>query len=166
MQVWIAQDDNGSIVLVDKDQEVVRSLGDPGDWHLDGGERGAYGPFIQPDAHEQALPEVSTEGDSVQELVIRDVQERMRVGMERYGTLLRPFNGRDALRDLYEELLDGAMYARQVLEEQKDVLPAAAEFGRLAEYLMEHWGHEIKGDGATDLVIRLLEELSQRRVEP
>jgi hypothetical protein len=155
MQVWVKPVVGGGVVVVDKDGNTLDRLPE--------GHVGA-GPFIVPDRHEQALPEVSTEGDSVQELVIRDVQERMRVGMERYGTLLRPFNGRDALRDLYEELLDGAMYARQALEEQKDVLPAAAEFGRLAEYLMEHWGHEIKGDGATDLVIRLLDELSERRV--
>ncbi len=55
---------------------------------------------------------------SVQEMVIADIQVRMQVGLERYGVLLQPHNGRDALRDLYEELLDAACYARQMIEER------------------------------------------------
>jgi hypothetical protein len=46
--------------------------------------------------------------------VIADMEARDRLGRERYGTPLQPFNGRDALRDLYEELLDASAYAMQV----------------------------------------------------
>jgi hypothetical protein len=76
---------------------------------------------------EQPMP-TQNDQPSVQHMVIADIQARMQVGLERYGTLLKPGNGRDALRDLYEELLDGAMYARQAIEERprEDVDAAVA----------------------------------------
>lgn len=51
-------------------------------------------------------------------LVIEDMCERDKIGQVRYGTPLRPHNGRDALRDLYEELLDAVAYCRQMLYER------------------------------------------------
>lgn len=54
----------------------------------------------------------------IQSLVIDDIRTRREVGIERYGTPLQPFNGRDALRDAYEEALDLAMYLRQAIEER------------------------------------------------
>ena len=51
--------------------------------------------------------------------VIKDLQERKKVGIERYGTPLQANNGRDALQDLYEELLDAVQYIKQVMEERK-----------------------------------------------
>jgi hypothetical protein len=80
---------------------------------------------------DQPLPKPGT-GPDIQSLVIEDLQGRRNpsaqrvsgdiasrrlVGIERYGTALEANNGRDAVRDLYEELLDGATYARQVIEE-------------------------------------------------
>lgn len=49
--------------------------------------------------------------------VARDLQDRKQIGIERYGTALQAFNGRDCLVDLYQELLDGLNYAKQRLEE-------------------------------------------------
>jgi hypothetical protein len=49
--------------------------------------------------------------------VCGSLQERKRVGLERYGQPLQAHNGRDALRDLREELEDAAVYCRQVIEE-------------------------------------------------
>ena len=57
--------------------------------------------------------------ESIQSQVRADLVERERLGVERYGTALYPHNGRDALRDLYEELLDACCYVRQALEERK-----------------------------------------------
>lgn len=54
----------------------------------------------------------------VQELVIEDVRARLALGIERYGTGLQPHNGRDSLRDAYEEALDLACYLRQLLYER------------------------------------------------
>lgn len=55
---------------------------------------------------------------SVQSMVIADLHTRLAVGIERYGTPLQPHNGRDALRDAYEEALDLATYLRQAIAER------------------------------------------------
>jgi hypothetical protein len=51
-------------------------------------------------------------------LVKEDLERRMQVGERKYGERLKPFNGRDALLDLYQEILDAAMYCRQMLYER------------------------------------------------
>ena len=47
-----------------------------------------------------------------------DLEQRRELGVSRYGTALQPFNGRDMLRDAYEEVLDLAVYLRGVIEER------------------------------------------------
>ena len=59
------------------------------------------------------------DGTPIAELVIADIQERARLGRERYGTPLQAFNGRNALQDAYEEIMDALLYLRQALEELK-----------------------------------------------
>ncbi len=53
----------------------------------------------------------------VQSLAATDLLQRSVRGVATYGRRLYPFNGRDARGDLYEELLDAVVYARQVREE-------------------------------------------------
>jgi len=55
----------------------------------------------------------------IMDLVIQDMHARKELGMERYGVPLRTFNGRKALKDLYEELLDACVYIRQEMEERE-----------------------------------------------
>ena len=50
-------------------------------------------------------------------LVTRDMLDRDEFGRKKYGTRLQSFNGRNALVDLYQELLDATVYVRQVIEE-------------------------------------------------
>lgn len=69
--------------------------------------------------HEEQLKPVKNNHDPVWELVVEDMKKRDHVGRQRYGTPLQPFNGRDALRDAYEEALDLAVYLRQVVEERQ-----------------------------------------------
>lgn len=38
--------------------------------------------------------------------------------MRKYGTYLQAFNGRNSLRDAYDEALDLCMYLRQKIEEE------------------------------------------------
>lgn len=52
------------------------------------------------------------------ELVIEDMRARDTLGRERYGVPLSANNGRDALRDAYEEALDLAVYLRQAIAER------------------------------------------------
>jgi len=68
---------------------------------------------------DQPLP---TEGKlNVQDALIRHIEQRRKLGIERYGRPLQTFNGRNAVLDLVEELLDGATYAMQVEMENKAV---------------------------------------------
>lgn len=66
---------------------------------------------------EQRMP-VPNASPSVQGMVIADLEVRLEVGIQRYGTPLQPHNGRDALRDAYEEALDLACYLRQAIAER------------------------------------------------
>jgi hypothetical protein len=65
----------------------------------------------QPDPTPNHLP-------AVWDLVQQDMRQRDQEGRARYGTPLQPHNGRDALRDAYEEALDQAVYLRQALYER------------------------------------------------
>lgn len=84
---------------------------------------------------DQPMP-AKNDRPSVQSMVIADIEAREQVGISRYGTALQPFNGRDALRDLYEELLDGAMYVKQQMIERD----AKAESLRQAHAYLLDWG--------------------------
>lgn len=66
---------------------------------------------------EQPLP-TRNDRPSIQGLVREDLEQRERIGRERYGTSLQALNSRDGLRDLYEELLDATCYVRQVIAER------------------------------------------------
>ena len=46
-----------------------------------------------------------------------DVAARREIGVQRYGTPLQINNGRDVLRDLLDELVDGMVHARQAAME-------------------------------------------------
>ena len=54
----------------------------------------------------------------VWESVIEDMKARDELGLQRYGTRLQPFNGRDSMQDLFEELLDAVVYLKQYLIER------------------------------------------------
>lgn len=55
---------------------------------------------------------------AVWQLVRQDMIERDQLGRERYGVPLQPHNGRDALVDAYQEILDAAVYLRQAIYER------------------------------------------------
>lgn len=61
---------------------------------------------------------IQNKNTPVWELVMKDMKARNQFGIEKYGTPLQAFNGRDALKDAYEEVLDLAVYLRQLIEER------------------------------------------------
>lgn len=77
----------------------------------------------------QPPPQVIPDGLCVQDAVIDDLRRlgypeiaddiaaRKIVGFQKYGTVLQPFNGRDAAVDAYQELLDAANYFKQAILE-------------------------------------------------
>mgnify|MGYP003345817272 CR=1 FL=1 len=50
--------------------------------------------------------------------LLSDIKKRMKVGKKSYGTYLFTNNGRDAMLDLYEELLDACFYIKQAMMER------------------------------------------------
>jgi hypothetical protein len=62
-------------------------------------------------------PPIPSDRPAIADLVIADMAERKRLGIERYGTPLQAHNGRDALIDAYQEALDLCCYLRQAIEE-------------------------------------------------
>lgn len=56
---------------------------------------------------------------AIADLLLEDIARRKKFGIQKYGTPLQAHNGRDSLMDAYEEVLDLAMYLRQLIEERK-----------------------------------------------
>lgn len=80
---------------------------------------------------DQPMPKVN-DGPCIQDLVVADVLARKEIGRQRYGTVLQPNNGRDALRDAYEEALDLCQYLKQTLVERDGQQPAQNRLQALA----------------------------------
>lgn len=66
-----------------------------------------------------AQPHPKSDGRDLWPLVIEDMKDRDRLGKAKYGIGLRPHNGRNALIDAYQEVLDLSVYLRQEIEEQQ-----------------------------------------------
>lgn len=62
----------------------------------------------------------------------QDLESRKQLGIQRYGVALQPANGRDAIRDAYEEALDGAAYGAQAVWEQEH--PEETYVGRIINW--------------------------------
>lgn len=75
-----------------------------------------YSPLRQREG-DQPLPE-SNENPVIQELVMDDLNDRLELGISRYGTGLQAHNGRDMLKDAYDEAMDLVVYLRGALYER------------------------------------------------
>jgi len=71
------------------------------------------------DTERQPAP-VPNDRPAVWDLVLADIAERDRYGERKYHTRLQPFNGRDYLRDAYDEALDLVVYLRGALYERDE----------------------------------------------
>jgi hypothetical protein len=76
-----------------------------------------YKPAQQRQAGEQPAPQAN-ENSAIWPIVIQEMAARDAVGRERYGVPLQPHNGRDMLRDAYEEALDLCCYLRGAMYER------------------------------------------------
>jgi hypothetical protein len=68
---------------------------------------------------DQPLP--SPGRDCVQDALIAAIENRKQLGIARYGSPLMTHNGRDALRDAWEESIDLAAYLTQMRMERADL---------------------------------------------
>lgn len=76
--------------------------------------------FIEPLQNSMKL--VSLSSKEVLTQIIEDVTARSQEGLKKYGVMLKPHNGRNALVDLYQELLDANLYLTQHIAELGDAL--------------------------------------------
>lgn len=58
--------------------------------------------------------------------VIADAKARDQIGRERYGCPLQPGNGRDSIRDAYEEAMDLAVYLKNAAIEAESRGPGSS----------------------------------------
>jgi len=71
---------------------------------------------------EQPIPTIN--GNPIlQKMVIEDMAKRLELGIERYGTGLQAYNGRDMLQDAYEEALDLCVYLKGIMYERDNPKP-------------------------------------------
>ena len=61
------------------------------------------------------------EGLDIVDLVIDDLKARSEIGLQKYGQKLKSFNGRSALIDAYQEVLDLAQYIKQHIVENESL---------------------------------------------
>lgn len=71
---------------------------------------------------QQQPPVPSPSQPAIWDLVIEDMRARDYFGTDKYHTRLQAFNGRDALTDAYQELLDAIAYTKQQLIERARVI--------------------------------------------
>jgi hypothetical protein len=77
-------------------------------------------PNERPSIHDLAIEDLTTGLFSDPAPGIDLMGSRKDLGLERYGSLLQAFNGRDAHRDSLEEMADLIVYTRQMIEEHRE----------------------------------------------
>jgi hypothetical protein len=108
--------------------------------------------------HDQPMPVVN-DRPAVQDQLIVEIERRKKIGVERYGTLLQPFNGRSAIRDAFEESLDLTIYLRQVLAEQDEVAERTRHIRDLLDPPKPYTDTPPVSDDTRDQVLMLLDDL-------
>lgn len=86
----------------------------------------------------------SADGPTVHEQVIEQIRARAEFGLAKYGTGLRPLNGRDPDADATDELLDLWVYVEQGRLERAAMQARIAELERvlgavMAAHVPRHW---------------------------
>jgi hypothetical protein len=73
------------------------------------------------------------QNQAVWDLVLKDIKERDKNGLEKYGVRLQAFNGRNAEVDAYQEVLDLIVYFRQLIEEKRVIVEFLKELSQAPE---------------------------------
>lgn len=77
----------------------------------------------QPGIHQLVLDSMHEWDDAkeIREVIAKGIEDRRDLGLRKYGTVLQPGNGRDALKDAWDEALDMYVYLTQLKLEGEDV---------------------------------------------
>jgi len=73
---------------------------------------------LKPDINWKALNEEVRHWESTTTYVIADMKEREAFGLQKYGKVLHEHTDEDMLQHLYEELLDGAVYIKTLINQR------------------------------------------------
>lgn len=73
---------------------------------------------IENDMNEPEPLSIPNDGIAMWDLVVEDMRGRDNFGLKKYKTRLQAGNGRDSLKDAYQEALDLAVYLRQAIFER------------------------------------------------
>jgi hypothetical protein len=97
---------------------------------------------------------------SMHDLLLESIEARKALGLERYGTLLQPFNGRSFLKDAYEELVDLLVYLRGKLYEEEQAqmrpVPGTHDTWHYTDHQGVLWELKASGDEHMPVYIRAL----------
>jgi hypothetical protein len=111
---------------------------------------------------EQPMP-TPNGGPALWPMVIADMQGRHEVGLATYKTPLQPNNGRDMMRDAYEELLDAAVYMRGMMWERDHAPPRfdlVAHLERQRKFSLETFGPGPRSAGVSAHIRKELDEIA------
>jgi len=102
---------------------------------------------------DQPLP-TPNDQPHIHDLVADDIAARKALGIRKYRTPLQAYNGRNMLRDAYEEVLDLAVYLRGALAEQGDPIGVTSQHVVRLEVLEgvkgRYWLARMAGEHAQD----------------
>jgi hypothetical protein len=94
----------------------------------------------------------------VQDRLVAEILARRELGVQRYGSPLMTHNGRDALRDAWEEAIDLAAYLTQMVMERDDTTQTVEQLDR---WLTRH-----SGEPDSALITRAREMLTGSAAKP
>ncbi len=102
---------------------LMEVLADPGEELRVQREGYAPGPVPEPfekaaDRGGQPTPTHIPGEPSTHDLLMAEIEKRKALGLSRYGTILQAGNGRDALQDMLDELIDACVYLIQLKRER------------------------------------------------
>ena len=93
---------------------------------------------------------IPNDSPSMHDLVIQDMERRKQFGLSKYGTLLQAGNGRHALQDAYDEVLDLAVYLRQAIAEYN----SRPQFGTKIHETLEAFNEGVGSSGVDSESVR------------
>jgi hypothetical protein len=115
--------------------------------------------LVLSDLSRQKFPPGSIQ-EKTQLKLMDDIKLRDRTGYHKYGTRLQPFNGRDALKDAYEEHLDSLVYMRQALFEAMDTVIVTKDSEAYKLVLMQHYKSVLENTLRLKFIIEMKKELA------
>lgn len=125
------------------------------------------------DDTDQPIPETN-DRPFIQDLVVNDIEDRKQFGINKYGTALQSGNGRDMVRDAYEESMDLVIYLRGIIDEDHHLELELQRVRRERDLLMKAchelsaplgWATDGTVQSAKHLITSYVREIEKQRDE-